>query len=101
MWENAVRDAVKICGTIGKLYKVPGARDVPEDAFTIDWGNGVLYDEEKTWADYKDMVASGLLKPEIALGWRFGMPTETEKNLEKIRKKYMPKLEQMVDGGEE
>lgn len=101
VWANAVRDAMKICGTIGKLYKVPGAHDVSEDAFTIDWGNGVLYDEEKTWADYKDMVASGLLKPEIALGWRFGMPTETEKDLEKIRKKYMPKLEQMVDGGEE
>ena len=39
------------------------------------------------------MVASGLLKPEIALGWRFNMPTDTEAQLAKIRKKYMPDTE--------
>ena len=57
---------------------------------TIDWGNGILYDETKTWEDYKSMVASGLIKPEIALGWRFNMPTDTESDLAKIRAKYMP-----------
>lgn len=100
VWEKAVKDAVKLCGTLGKLYKVPGAHEIDQDAISIDWGNGILYDEDKTWADYKDMVASGLLKPEIAIGWRFGMPTETEKDLAAIRKKYMPEVEQMVDGQE-
>lgn len=60
-------------------------------------GNGVLFDEEKTWADYKDMVAAGLLKPEIALGWKFNMPRDTEAQLAKIRKKYMPEV---VEDGE-
>lgn len=92
VWERAVRETVALCGTLGRLYRVPGAHDVPEDAVTIDWGNGILYDEDKTWADYKDMVASGLLKPEIAIGWRFGMPTETEADLAAIREKYMPDL---------
>ena len=78
----------------------PGRHDVPEDAVTIDWGNGVLYDEDKTWADYKDMVASGLLKPEIALGWRFGMSTDTDAQRRKIREKYMPDIENMEGGSE-
>lgn len=93
MWEAAVREAVRLCGILGRMYKLPGVHEVADDAYTIDWGNGVLFDEEKTWADYKDMVASGLLKPEIALGWRFNMPTDTEAQRRKIREKYMPDAE--------
>lgn len=100
MWEKAVREAAKLCGIIGQFYKVNGAHEVAEDEVTIDWGNGVLYDEDKTWADYLDMVSRGLLKPEIALGWRFNMPTETDADLAKIREKYMPALENL-EGGEE
>lgn len=44
------------------------------------------------------MVSAGLLKPEIALGWRFGMPTETAADLKKIREKYMPEAQQLADG---
>ena len=98
VWGEAVREAVRLCGILGKLYKVPGAHEVEEDAVAIDFGNGVLYDEEKTWANYLDMVARGLLKPEIAVGWRFNMPTETESDLQKIRAKYMPELKSLVDG---
>ena len=100
MWESAVREAVQLCGVLGRLYRVPDAHDVPEDAVAIDWGNGILYDEDKTWADYMGMVAAGMLKPEIALGWRFGMPTETAADLAKIREKYMPEMQQLADGDE-
>ena len=93
MWEKALREAARLCGILGQLYHVPGAHEVEDDSIVVDWGNGVLYDEEKTWEEYKDMVASGLLKPEIALGWRFNMPTDTEAQLAKIRKKYMPDTE--------
>lgn len=101
VWSEAVKDTVKLCGILGKLYRVPGAHEVPEDAVTIDWGNGVLFDEDKTWAGYLDMVARGMLKPEIALGWRFGMPTDTPEDLQAIREKYMPVIEQMTEDGEE
>lgn len=90
MWEKAVREAIRLCGVLGRMYKLPGAHEISDDSYSIDWGNGVLYDEEKTWADYKDMVSSGLLKPEIALGWRFNVPTDTAAQLLKIREKYMP-----------
>ncbi len=100
MWESAVRETVRLCGVLGPLYHIPGAHAVNSDAVSIDWGNGILYDEDKTWADYLDMVGRGLLKPEIALGWRFGMPTETEEDLAAIRAKYMPTLKQMADGDE-
>ena len=43
------------------------------------------------------MVARGLLKPEIALGWRFGMPAETEADLVAIRQKYMPQVQQLSE----
>jgi hypothetical protein len=101
MWEKAVKEAAKLCGILGQLYHITGAHEVTEDDVAIDWGNGVLYDEDKTWADYLDMVSRGLLKPEIAIGWRFGMPTDTPADLQKIREKYMPELEKLAEGGEE
>ncbi len=90
VWEETVKEALRLCGILGQLYKVPGAHEIPEDAAVINWGNGVLYDEDKTWEDYKGMVAAGMLKPEIALGWRFNMPTKTEADLKKIREQLMP-----------
>lgn len=100
MWEAAAKEAVRLCGVLGRLYHVPGANEVDPEDVSIDWGNGILYDEDKTWADYLDMVARGMLKPEIALGWRFGMPTETEADLAAIRAKYMPAAGQLADGDE-
>ena len=63
----------------------------PKGEVTVDWGNGVLYDEEKRWQDYKAMVAQGLLAPEVALGWRFGLPADTPEERKIIRQKYMPR----------
>lgn len=100
MWDGAAKEAVRLCGVLGQLYHVPGAHEVDPDSVSIDWGNGILYDEDKTWADYLDMVARGLLKPEIALGWRFNMPAETEEDLAAIRAKYMPTTENLADGDE-
>lgn len=59
---------------------------------TVTWGNGVLYDADKEWTDRKEMVQMGLLKPELALAWKFDLPSETEADLEAIRQKYMPEL---------
>lgn len=101
VWTQAVHDTVKLCGVLGKLYSVKGAHDVGEDAVTIEWGNGVLYDQEKAKAETLDLVARGLLKPEIGLGKVLGMPTETEADLNKVRK-LMPTVEDMAgDGGDE
>lgn len=96
MWEGAAKEAARLCGVLGQLYKVPGAREAKPEEVSIDWGNGVLYDEDKTWADYLDMVARKLVKPEIALGWRFGMPAETPEEQATIRAKYMPELAQLA-----
>ena len=87
MWQQAARQTAQLCCKLAALYNI--AR--PEsDSISIDWGNGVLYDQDKTWADYKDMVSSGLIKPEIALGWRFNMPADTEEQLQAIRSRFMP-----------
>lgn len=88
MWDQAVTELLALCCVLARLYRKGQPPEVPE--FSIDWGNGVLYDENKTWAEYRDMVACGLLKPEIALGWRFAMPAETEAQRQAIRDRLMP-----------
>lgn len=86
MWQRAVEETLTLCATLAKVYGVAGSIQ----PVRIDWGNGVLFDEEKRWADYKEMVSMGLIRPEVALGWRFGLPAETEADLAAIRKKFMP-----------
>lgn len=90
-WERVVREAVRVSNIIGRIYNLTDSTGVnPDKDVTISWGNGILYDEDQVWADYKALVAAGMLKPEIALGWYFDMPTETDGDLAKIRSKYMP-----------
>lgn len=84
VWQKAVEEVMALCGQLAELYGLP-ARDLGKVRF--DWGNGVLYDQEKTWADYMEMVSKGMLKPEVALAWRFGMQDADEKT---VREKLMP-----------
>lgn len=101
MWESAVREAVRVCDVLGRMYKAQtGAAVDPEKDVVIDWGNGILYDEEKEWSNYMALVSAGMLKPEIALAWKFNMPWDTPEDLRKIREKYMPEIN-ALEGGEE
>lgn len=86
MWSAALEETVALCGALAALYGIPGS----VEPVRIDWGNGVLFDEEKRWADYKELVSLGLLRPEVALAWRFGLPADTEEQRKAIREKYMP-----------
>jgi len=100
MWETAVREAVRVCDILGRMYRVYTGPEIdPVKDVAISWGNGILYDEDKVWTEYKYLVSAGLLKPEIAVGWYFDMPTETPADLEKVREKYMPEIEQLLDDG--
>ena len=87
MWEQALVETAGLCYRLAQLYGLT----IPEPQFSIDWGNGVLYDQEKTWLEYLQMVEKGLLKPELALAWRFHMPAQTQDDLEHIRSTLMPK----------
>ena len=84
MWQQALEKVMHLCETLAALYGLPGC-DAGE--VTVDWGNGTLYDQEKIWADYMEMVDKGILKPEVALAWRFGLAGESE---QAIREKLMP-----------
>ncbi len=87
VWEQALQKIVVLCGVLWEMYG-QGVAEV--SSLNVDWGNGILYDEEKTWQDYMAMVAAGILKPEIALGWRFNLPADTPEQQAAIRAKMMP-----------
>lgn len=91
MWESAVRRALVLCGRLGRLYRVPGAFDPdPVRAVRMDWGNGILFDKDREWSATMQLVDAGLLRPEIALAWKYGLPWETEADRNRVREKYMP-----------
>ena len=87
MWELALKKALDLCGTLAALYQLP----YPESMeISVDWGNSTLYDEDKTWEEYRQMVSMGLIAPEVALGWRFNLPASTQAERQAIRERYMP-----------
>ena len=91
MWQMCLEQTLVLCAQLAKLYRM----EVPQDLqVQIDWGNGTLYDEDRTWQDYRQMVLDGMLRPEIALGWRFGLPAEDEQQRQKIRERLMPETAQ-------
>ena len=86
MWQQAAEDVMALCKLLAEMYGLPQG----QAALVFDWGNGVLFDEEKVWADYMAMAEKGLIAPEVALGWRFNMKAETEAERAAIRQKFMP-----------
>ena len=87
MWEEAQKSTLALCGKLSALYQLP----YPEEMeVSVDWGNSTLYDEDKIWEEYRQMVSMGLIAPEVALGWRFNLPATTEEERQIIRQRYMP-----------
>ena len=86
MWQSALNQAAALCATLSTLY----GKSAQAGTISVDWGNGILYDEEATWQSYREMVKDGILKPEIALAWRFDLPYKTAQQIAAIREAYMP-----------
>lgn len=97
VWASALINVLALCVELGKIYRVKGATDINTDNVTIDWGDGVLYNRDKVWQEYKEMVQMGLIKPEIAVAWYFELPCKTESDIQKIRKDYLPEIEQLME----
>lgn len=96
-FEASIREAVRVCAELYKAYKMSATEPKEEDVI-ISWGNGILYDRDKTWADYLTMVSAGILKPEIAVAWYFDIPWKTDADLAKVRTDYMPELQALLQG---
>ena len=93
-WQDCVDSTLLVCADLDcDLY---GEGWMP-DPVQIDWGDGVLYDRARVWAEQREMVTDGLLRPEIALAWYYNLPAETEDDLRTVREKYMP----TTKGGED
>ena len=97
-WEAALRETLRLCAVLGHMYGLCQSAELDPDTLVVDWGNGVLYDRDKAWAERKEMVAAGMLKPELAVAWYFSLPCKTPADLEKIRRDYMPELEALTGG---
>lgn len=87
MWQAAQAQTLALCGRLAALYQQPFPEEI---AVSVDWGNSTLYDEDKIWEEYRQMVSMGLIAPEVALGWRFNLPSATEAERQRIRELYMP-----------
>lgn len=90
IWEGAVKEALQLCSVLGDAYKIAGAHPVDEKSVVINWGNGILYDEEKTYREMKEQVSMGLLQPERLVGWYYNMPCDTPEERAAVKERYMP-----------
>ena len=100
IWTNAVKKLLPLCAELGEIYKVEGSTPINLDEVTLDYGDGVLYNRDKTWNEYCAMVQMGLIKPEIAVAWYFELPWDTPEAIQNIRDNYMPEIESMTAGVE-
>ena len=87
MWEKAQAEVLALCGKLAQVYRLPFPEKMEA---AVDWGNSTLYDEDKIWEEYRQMVSMSLIAPEVALGWRFNLPSATEAERAVIRQRYMP-----------
>ena len=84
---SVLEQAMALCSALGAVYGLDGLPQTAAPA--IDWGDGVLYDRARIWAEQRELVDAGLLRPELALAWYFDLPHETEAELAEIRRRFM------------
>lgn len=97
MWTAAINEALRVCSVIGKMYGLYSGAPIEPDDISISYGNGILYDENKTNSEMMSQVQAGLLAPERYLGWYYNLPCDTEADRAKIRKEYMPEVEEVEE----
>lgn len=95
LYYDALQAALRLGDQIGQAYRLCDASAWDADELAVTWGNGVLYDADQEWTERKELVQMGLLKPELALAWKFDLPAESEADLAEIRKNYMPELKDL------
>lgn len=99
MWADGLREALTLCDALGRAYGLCDGEALDLDAaLSVDWGDGVLYDRARTWEEYRQMVADGMLRPELALAWYFDLPHKTPEDLQAIRARFMPAAQQNETG---
>lgn len=99
MWADGLREALTLCDALGRAYGLCDGEALDLDAaLSVDWGDGVLYDRARTWEEYRQMVADGMLHPELALAWYFDLPHKTPEDLQAIRARFMPAAQQNETG---
>jgi A118 family predicted phage portal protein len=99
MWETALRELLITCERLGAMYHFPEVTKMDWNKdFSIDWGDGVLYNRDKVWTEMAQMVQSGMLKPEIAVAWYYDIPWETDADLEAIKERYLPEMTGLLGG---
>ncbi|MEG1406575.1 MAG: hypothetical protein RSD23_01860 [Ruthenibacterium sp.] len=96
-WFDALRTALTLCDKLGQLYHLCDSTGFrPQEQLSCSWGNGILYDAAKEWEEIMKMVQADMLKPEIALAWKYDLPFDTPEDCAAIREKYMPELTAML-----
>lgn len=89
-WSETAREVLNTCRHLGRIYY---GWSIPESVEpTFDYGDGVLYNRDKTFEELRSMVVAGQLKGEILLDWYFEQKAKTPEEFAAVREKYMPDI---------
>jgi hypothetical protein len=99
VWYDTTQETLRVCDALGQMYSLTDNTSLwNRDQLAMGWGNGILYDSKSEWEENKEMVAARLLKAEIAVAWKYNLPWETPEDLQRVREKYMPDVEELTRG---
>jgi A118 family predicted phage portal protein len=94
MWTGTVRAAVELSEALSRIYNL-GIHEYDVDDIFIDYGDGVLYNRDKTFNEMASMVSSGILDPVHFLGWYYEIDTSTPEGIE-AAKALMPEMDRLL-----
>ncbi len=98
MWEDGIKELINICATFSSIYN-NGFSDVKADDIIFDFGDGVLYNRDKTFNELLSLVAAGVLDARHLIGWYFEIDTTTPEGLAKAEA-MMPEMERLLNENE-
>lgn len=98
MWTEGIQELIDICASLSRIYNA-GYNDIKSEDIVFDYGDGVLYNRDKTFNELLSLVGSGVLDARHLIGWYYEIDTTTPEGLKKAEA-MMPEMERLLNDAE-
>lgn len=95
MWKEAVKGVINTVLIMAPIYNLSFSSFDTENII-FDFGDGVLYDRQRTFGELSAMVSAGTLDAVHLVGWYFNIDTTTPEGVEEARK-LMPEMSRLLE----
>lgn len=95
MWKEGIKTLISITEELARAYDLT-LGDINPDDIVFDFGDGVLYNRDKTFNELMALVSAGVIDATYLIGWYFEIDITTPEGKKKAEE-MMPAMDRLLE----